>query len=154
MSEPPPINAVGNPNGGKGEDQRAPLEGPEQFPCRGYQSLLGSGAGAAVAQWDVGSEQLFKVFGAPPPSFQASHGGGSCQVSFSTDGGKTFRVVKSFIGDCPSLNDQANVNPEDNAAHGTPVSNGFPFTVPKDLPTGPALFAWTWYVFSHKTITS
>lgn len=155
MTYPPPINGVGNPNGGLNIGQREPLASPDQFPCRGYHSLLGSGAGAAVAKWDVGSQQLFKITGAPPPEkFSASHGGGSCQVSFSTDGGNTFRVVKSFIGSCPSLHDEKNVNPQDQAAHGTPVLNGFPFTVPNDLPTGPALFAWTWYVVCRRPLVS
>lgn len=142
MSDPPPINALGN-KFGKGEDQREPLMGPEQFPCRGYGSSLGSGAGQTVAQWEAGSTQKFKTFGAPAPSFQASHGGGSCQVSFSTDLGKTFKVVKSFIGGCPSLPDGGNVG--NGEAHGTHIVNGYPFKVPKDLPTGPILFAWTWF---------
>src|SRR4051794_32913880 len=31
----------------------------------------------------------------------ATHSGGSCQLSLSYDNGRTFKVIKSMIGDCP-----------------------------------------------------
>lgn len=33
----------------------------------------------------------------------AAHSGGSCQISFSYDKGKTWVVVQSFEGDCPRV---------------------------------------------------
>lgn len=33
----------------------------------------------------------------------AIHNGGSCQISLSYDNGKTFRVIKSFIGNWCAL---------------------------------------------------
>jgi len=53
--------------------------------------------------------------------------GGSCQASLSEDGGKSFRVMKSYIGGCP-VPDKA-----------------FTFAVPKEATSGPAVFAWTWF---------
>jgi len=52
------------------------------------------------------------------------HGGGSCQASISEDGGKTFRVVKSYVGGCPE------------------VGKVFEFVVPKETKSGVVLFAW------------
>jgi len=53
--------------------------------------------------------------------------GGSCQASLSEDNGKSFRVMKSYIGGCPVPN------------------KAFTFTVPKETMSGPAVFAWTWF---------
>ncbi|PWW71881.1 Lytic polysaccharide monooxygenase, partial [Tuber magnatum] len=57
----------------------------------------------------------------------AVHGGGSCQASISEDGGKTFRVIRSYVGGCPA------------------VGKSFEFVVPKEAKSGDALFAWTWF---------
>jgi hypothetical protein len=65
--------------------------------------------------------------------YGGNHYGGSCQVGFSIDKGMTFRVVRSYEGNCPHRN-----GGED------PAGQQFPFTVPFDLPNGEALFAWTW----------
>jgi len=56
----------------------------------------------------------------------AAHGGGSCQVSLSFDGGVSYTVIKSFIGDCP------------HAGGG----GAFQFTIPQSTPAGTAIFAW------------
>jgi hypothetical protein len=92
------------------------------FPCKGFHSDLGTPAGASVATWQSGSQQSFTVTGG------ASHGGGSCQASLSYDGGKTFKVIHSYIGNCP-------VNGESSLS----------FTVPAEAPGGEAIFAWTWF---------
>lgn len=138
MSNPPALMGLENPFGTAPEDIiRAPISAA-QFPCQGYHQLFVSKDPKAkpVAKWETGSQQKFQVMGLAG-AYQATHGGGSCQVSFSTDNGETFRVVKSFVGDCPALTN------DDNNGHGTVVKDGFPFNVPKDLPTGPILFAWT-----------
>lgn len=55
------------------------------------------------------------------------HNGGSCQVSLSFDEGKTFTVIKSYIGDCP---------------HASGGNQNFEFTIPSSTPSGQAIFAW------------
>ncbi|KAI4520094.1 hypothetical protein K525DRAFT_204522, partial [Schizophyllum commune Loenen D] len=58
----------------------------------------------------------------------AIHEGGSCQLSISEDGGSTFKVVKSFIGNCPSSTGPVTMD----------------FTVPSDVASGDIVFAWSW----------
>lgn len=90
------------------------------YPCKGYLSDLGTSAGASVATWAAGSSQKFTLDGS------VTHNGGSCQASLSTDGGRTFTVIHSYIGKCP-------------------LGSEFPFIVPSDTPIGPAVFSWTWF---------
>jgi hypothetical protein len=59
----------------------------------------------------------------------APHGGGSCQASLSVDGGRSWKVLKSFIGGCPTPEAQ---------------SSSFDFKVPADTPAGGAVFSFTW----------
>ena len=94
------------------------------FPCKGYQKDLGTPAGASTTTWAPGSAQKLGITGG------AAHNGGSCQLSLSYDGGKTFKVIKSIEGGC--------VNP----AGGDQT---FDFTVPADVKGGDAVFAWTWF---------
>ena len=56
----------------------------------------------------------------------ATHGGGSCQFSLSYDGGNTWAVIHSIIGGCP-------------------LNSAYTFSVPTNIPSGNALFAWTWF---------
>ena len=50
----------------------------------------------------------------------------SCQFSLSYDQGKTFAVIASIIGGCPT-------------------AEAYTIPIPKDVPAGTkALFAWTW----------
>lgn len=130
MSDPPPFRSKFNKlvlaaaPGSVDYSMTAPIASGNAAPlCKGYQADLGSPAGASVATWAQGSTQSYTVAGS------AVHGGGSCQVSLSYDGGKTFTAIHSFIGSCP-LND----------------GEKFSFTVPSDAPTGAAVFGWTWYV--------
>ena len=92
------------------------------FPCKGYQSDLGTTAGTSVVTWKAGGAYNFTVQGG------ATHGGGSCQIALSYDKGVSFTVIHSYIGSCP-------------------LSSGedFQFTLPEDAPTGPSMFAWVWY---------
>jgi LysM repeat protein len=123
MSFPPPFRSKVNPFANPSTvdySMTAPLSGAAGFPCKGYQSDLGTPAGASVVTWNQGAAVNISIAGS------ASHGGGSCQVSLSYDSGKTFKVIHSFIGGCPL----------------TPTWN---FNIPSDATPGPALFAWTWY---------
>ncbi|KAF1808654.1 hypothetical protein P152DRAFT_477187 [Eremomyces bilateralis CBS 781.70] len=57
-----------------------------------------------------------------------THGGDSCQLSFSYDEGRTFKVIKSMIG-------------------GYLADVSYYFTIPTYALSGNAIFAWTWLNF-------
>ena len=125
MSFPPPLRSKYNSlvsSGNADYSMTSPLEGSgSNFPCKGYQSDLGSAAGGSVITWTQGASVNFSVVGGAP------HGGGSCQAALSYDEGKSFTVIHSYIGSCPL------------------GAQSFDLTIPSDAPTGAALFAWTWY---------
>lgn len=125
LSYPPPLNSKYNPFADSGKidySYTAPLAADgSDYPCKGYQSDLGTSAGQSTASFAIGGQGNITVVGG------AAHGGGSCQISLSTDGAKTFKVIQSIIGNCP-------VNGEGN----------FDFTVPSDAPAGDAVLAWSW----------
>ncbi|KAK7534825.1 uncharacterized protein J3D65DRAFT_659668 [Phyllosticta citribraziliensis] len=137
---PPPFQAGNNPHKtGEGDSTyNAPMGccGYNNTAiCRGYLDLLGTPAGASVATWKAGSTATWSLTGEPSAALNDlgdTHYGGSCQVGFSTDGGKTFRVAASYEGNCPHRKDSANSGQD------------FTFTVPSDIPNGEAVFAWTW----------
>ncbi|KAF8475771.1 hypothetical protein BDZ91DRAFT_649095 [Kalaharituber pfeilii] len=121
MLDPVPINHPQNPFAStKDTDYSAPISAAK-YPCKGYHKA-DSAALKPVATWQAGSTQKFTL------SAGAVHGGGSCQASISEDGGQTFKVLKSYIGDCPT------------SSGGT-----FDFNVPKETKSGLVLFAWTWF---------
>lgn len=125
LSYPAPFNSKYNQFADSGKidySYTAPLAADgSDYPCKGYQSDLGTSAGQATASFEVGGKGNITVVGG------AAHGGGSCQISLSTDGAKTFTVIQSIVGNCP-------VNTEGN----------FDFTVPSDVPAGDAVLAWSW----------
>lgn len=125
MKSPPPFHSSYNPNTGYDIDYdiRSPLNADgSNFPCKGALNLIGTPEGKSVATWAPGSQQSFTITGNTP------HNGGSCQASFSLDQGRTFKVVASYIGNCPVLGDSS-----------------YGFTVPSDAPAGDVLFAWSWF---------
>ncbi|KPM37512.1 hypothetical protein AK830_g9038 [Neonectria ditissima] len=125
MTYPAPFKSKYNPFAGSDIDysMTSPLSGDgSNFPCKGYQSLLGTAAGAPTATWQAGQQYNVSIAGG------ADHGGGSCQASLSFDKSKTWTVIKSYIGNCPIA-----------------PSSSFKFTLPVDTPAGVALFAWTWF---------
>ncbi|KAG9495376.1 hypothetical protein J7337_013620 [Fusarium musae] len=125
MTYPAPFKSKYNPNAGQDIDysMTSPLNADgSNFPCKGYNSLYGTAAGAPTATWQAGKSYSISIAGG------ADHGGGSCQVSLSFDRGKTWVVIQSWIGNCPKA----------------PTSN-FQFTLPADTPAGEAIFAWTWF---------
>jgi len=122
-------------------DLNAPIT-KAQFPCKGYHKDPERGAGKSVATWAAGSDQTFRynihthtqlpenranTNGSNSITGGAAHGGGSCQVSLSYDNGGTFKVIKSFVGNCPVAGLE------------------YSFPVPRDAASGAAIFAWTWY---------
>ncbi|KAL2293567.1 hypothetical protein FJTKL_05431 [Diaporthe vaccinii] len=125
VSFPAPLNSKYNQFADSGKidySYTAPLAADgSDYPCKGYQSDLGTPAGQSVASFAVGGQGNITVVGG------AAHGGGSCQISLSTDGAKTFKVIQSIIGNCPT-NGEGNLD----------------FTVPSDAPAGDAVLAWSW----------
>lgn len=71
----------------------------------------------------------------------AVHGGGSCQVSLTTDQHPTkqskFKVIASYEGGCPAFA-SANLG-----GSGNPWS--FDFQIPPTVPNGKYALAWTWF---------
>ncbi|CCU74383.1 unnamed protein product [Blumeria hordei] len=127
MSWPAPFRSKFNPHASPGKvdySMTAPLKaGGADFPCKGYHSDMqdAAGVGAPVVTWKAGSPYNFTVVGGAP------HNGGSCQAALSYDKGATFKVIHSYIGDCPLMN-----------------TGNFNFAVPSDANPGPAIFAWSW----------
>ncbi|KAI0843516.1 hypothetical protein F5Y06DRAFT_5820 [Hypoxylon sp. FL0890] len=124
MKDPPPLAYKGNPNAKEPNIDysiTSPITGA-QYPCKGWLKLLGTPEGASVKTYSPGGQYTMSVEGG------AYHNGGSCQLSLSYDKGKTFTVIKSFIGNCPT------------SSGGT-----FGFSIPSDAPEGDdVVFAWTW----------
>ncbi|KAI9889477.1 MAG: hypothetical protein M1814_005260 [Vezdaea aestivalis] len=132
LNYPPPLGAQNNPHRTDAPDPY--LQYPygccgrtDMSPCHGQLKLLGTPQGASVASWAAGSSQGWNISGI------GNHYGGSCQVGFSLDKGKTFTVATSYEGNCP-LRTGGN----------TAAGQNFKFNVPKDIPNGDAVFAWTW----------
>ncbi|KAF3279030.1 hypothetical protein TWF970_004139 [Orbilia oligospora] len=110
-------------------DYNAPLvPGFGNFPCKGYHNETFQEAAA----WKAGEMASFTI---NVPEKIAAHSGGSCQASISHDGGRTFQVLHSFIGDCPR-GAVGNVAGPDQR---------FDFKIPEDEPAGQAIFSWTWF---------
>ncbi|KAK6513235.1 hypothetical protein TWF506_009395 [Arthrobotrys conoides] len=122
--DPKPINFLEDTN------YNAPLaRGFGNFPCKGHHK---DATFQEAASWKAGEMASFTI---KPPGSIAAHSGGSCQASISHDGGKTFEVLHSFIGDCPR-------GAVDNVAG---PNQRFDFKIPEDEPAGEAIFAWTWF---------
>ncbi|KAL5119542.1 hypothetical protein ACEQ8H_002607 [Pleosporales sp. CAS-2024a] len=94
-----------------------------QYPCK---SNLGFTV-TTMNSMAVGQKQTLSFKGS------AVHGGGSCQLSVSTDSTPTassvFKVIKSIEGACP----------------GADKAETFDFELPASIPNGKATFAWTWF---------
>ncbi|KAF7913844.1 uncharacterized protein EAF01_000250 [Botrytis porri] len=123
MTWPLPFRSALNPNSVKSQIDysiTAPLEATgANFPCK-YNDM-GTAGGKSVVTWSAGQTANWTI------GTGAIHGGGSCQVALSYDSGKSFKVIHSYIGSCP-----------------TAFSSSADFTVPADAPAGEAMFAWTW----------
>ncbi|CAP73406.1 uncharacterized protein PODANS_2_7840 [Podospora anserina S mat+] len=126
ISSPPPLGSSSNPNL-RSSDIDYNLKDPLSpsgltYPCGPNFDLYSlSPQGNPVATWAAGSSQSFTLDGG------ASHNGGSCQASLSIDGGKSFKVLRSYEGGCP-------------------LKRNYQFSIPADVPaTKKAVFAWTWF---------
>ncbi|KAL2207712.1 hypothetical protein CC79DRAFT_1272135 [Sarocladium strictum] len=129
MAEPVPYGAANLNN--------SPLlaDGSD-FPCKQRDGVYdAAGASNVFAQ---GSSQQLKFIGS------AVHGGGSCQVSITTDAkpdaNSVWKVIKSIEGGCPAKDTEGNL--PDNANGEVPYSYGY--TIPAELAAGNYTIAWTW----------
>ncbi|CAF3569744.1 unnamed protein product [Fusarium graminearum] len=125
MANPKPY---GNPN-------NSPLmDNGSDFPCKGAVN-----DGASTNNYRAGSTQQLSFIGS------AVHGGGSCQVSLTTDKNPTkdsvWKVIHSIEGGCPAKN-QAGNYPE-NANFEDP--DKYDFKIPEELAAGDYVLAWTWF---------
>ncbi|KAI9707726.1 MAG: hypothetical protein M1836_000688 [Candelina mexicana] len=118
-----------------GKPDNSPLrQDGSDFPCKQTGGAYPQGASNP---FPLGSQQNLDLVGG------ATHGGGSCQLSITYDKAPTktskFKVIHSIEGGCPAS------APGNAGSEATATNAPFPFTVPKDLPTGDAVFAWTWF---------
>ncbi|KAF7173236.1 hypothetical protein CNMCM5623_005479 [Aspergillus felis] len=106
------------------------------FPCK-----LRDNAFVAPSQ-----ETIAKIGEAMPLTFtgSATHGGGSCQVSLTTDlkptKDSTWMVIKSIEGGCP-----ANVDGNMSGGAGAADPFEFNYTIPAGIEPGKYTLAWTWF---------
>lgn len=125
MAEPKPY---GSPNNFPLKDDGS------DFPCKGAVN-----DGSASNTYKTGSTQQLSFIGS------AVHGGGSCQVSLTTDKNPTkdsvWKVIHSIEGGCPTRS-QAGNYPE-NASLQNP--DKYDFKIPEELAAGDYVLAWTWF---------
>jgi len=112
-----------------------PLE-VSQFPCK---QPSGAYKVTEMNQWNAGETKGVKLIGG------ATHGGGSCQFSISTDTKPTkdsqWKVIHSVIGGCPGG------SPHNENLGTTATDERIPeidVKMPDDLPSGQYTFAWSW----------
>lgn len=121
---------------GKDSLNNSPLAADgSDFPCK-----LRSNA------FQVTEENTIQIGASHPVTFQGSavHGGGSCQISLTTDREPTkqseWKVITSYEGGCPA-------NADGNLAGGSTmkVPFEFNFTIPEGVEAGKYTLAWTWF---------
>ncbi|EGX47272.1 hypothetical protein AOL_s00091g16 [Orbilia oligospora ATCC 24927] len=102
------------------------LDGSD-FPCKNAHKLLKMHHYEETA-WQVGTYQYVILEG----TGNTTEDGGSCQFALSLDHGHTFKVLRSIVGGCPS------------SPFGS-LGTGDIVYLPLEIPSGKALFAWTWF---------
>jgi hypothetical protein len=119
-----------------GSPNNSPLDASgADFPCKGPVG----GGDFGVNSYAQGSSQKLAFKGT------AVHGGGSCQVSVTTDLNPTtasvWKVIKSIEGGCPARNAEGNIGNDANLE----VPYTYDFQIPEELAAGKYVFAWTWF---------
>lgn len=121
MKDPPPLRHHLNPYTTDVDYDILDPISTSEYPCKNRTNLIGTPQGQAVKTYAPGEQASMTFEG------KATHNGGSCQISLSYDKGKTFTVIKSFIGNCPV------------------IDKLFNFQIPADAPEGSdVLLAWNW----------
>ena len=122
---------------GKATLNNSPLSATgEDFPCKQRAGVYDPPSQPNIMA--IGEPQTLNFIGG------ATHGGGSCQVSLTTDKEPTkdskWQVIHSIEGGCPANVDG---NLSDDAA-GTGADE-FQFTIPAAFKPGEYTLAWTWF---------
>ncbi|KAL2000805.1 hypothetical protein VTN02DRAFT_2593 [Thermoascus thermophilus] len=106
------------------------------FPCKIRDDM-----------WEMPAQANTMLVGQPQElSFvgSATHGGGSCQISLTTDKyptkDSTWKVIHSIEGGCP-----ANVDGNLSGGAQAPDPYTFNFTIPDSIAPGEYTLAWTWF---------
>lgn len=125
LAQPKPY---GTPNNG-------PLAADgSNFPCKATSNSDGP-----VTTMAIGSQQQLVFQG------EAVHGGGSCQVSLTTDNPATknskWMVIHSIIGGCPSRNAAGNLGED----AGQMDPDKYNYNIPQGITPGTYTLAWTWF---------
>ncbi|KAL8649969.1 MAG: hypothetical protein Q9210_004098, partial [Variospora velana] len=116
-------------------DSNPLLADGSDFPCKQSEDVY-----KVVKQniMPVGQPQTLSFIG------QATHGGGSCQISLTTDKQPTkdsvWKVIETIEGGCPSSH-PGNLG-DDPTGRGTDTFN---FSIPPMIPPGDYTLAWTWF---------
>lgn len=123
---------------GQSSLNNSPLDASgSDFPCKQRPSVYSADGASNI--YPQGSTQHLAFRGT------AVHGGGSCQVSITTDLKPTknsvWKVIKSIEGGCPAKGQTGNMG-SDAAA---PVPYKYDFQIPKELVAGNYTMAWTWF---------
>ena len=106
------------------------------FPCKQRPGVYD--VGSAKNTMPIGVNQTLSFTGS------AVHGGGSCQISITTDKAPTkdtkWNVIHSIEGGCPA-NTAGNLpeNPDGSSA------STFQFSIPEGVAAGDYVLAWTWF---------
>jgi hypothetical protein len=129
MSSPVPYGAASLDN--------SPLEADgSNFPCKQRPGVYDAAGASNV--FSQGSTQQLQFVGT------AVHGGGSCQVSITTDAkpdaNSVWKVIKSIEGGCPAKGAEGNIGNDANAK----VPFSYDYTIPAELAAGNYTLAWTW----------
>ncbi|CAD6585869.1 MAG: hypothetical protein ASARMPREDX12_002146 [Alectoria sarmentosa] len=123
LGSPPPY---GSP------DNSPLLEDGSNFPCKAT-----SNAGATVTDMAIGAPQPLWFIGS------AVHGGGSCQISLTTDMPATSKsdwmVIHSIEGGCPAKGTTGNDLVGQNGG------SNYTYTIPQGITPGSYTLAWTWF---------
>ncbi|RAH51267.1 uncharacterized protein BO95DRAFT_492612 [Aspergillus brunneoviolaceus CBS 621.78] len=124
---------------GKSTLNNSPLAADgSDFPCKQRDGVYDWPAADEMNYFETGVSQVLNFTGI------AVHGGGSCQVSLTTDmqpsKDTVWQVIKSFEGGCP-----ANVDGNLDGDASTPDPYQFNFTIPADFSAGNYTLAWTWF---------
>ncbi|USP80329.1 lytic polysaccharide monooxygenase [Curvularia clavata] len=116
---------------------------PSPGLCRGHIDKFDTEK--ATVTWQPGQDAHFQLtdFDYDPAAPGGTHSGGSCQVGFSVDKGKTWKLAASYHGACPHA-----------TTDGSPEAQTFDFKVPTNMPEGDALFMWIWLNREHESFES
>ncbi|KAL9071008.1 MAG: hypothetical protein Q9161_004508 [Pseudevernia consocians] len=127
MATPPPY---GSP------DNSPLIADGSNFPCKAT-----SNSGGTVTNMAIGATQKLSFLG------ESVHGGGSCQVSLTTDAPATknskWMVIHSIQGGCPARNQAGNIGADNSAS--APDPDTYDFTIPAGITPGAYTLAWTWF---------